>query len=106
MAHFAELDKDNVVLRVIVVHNNEITDSLGNEQEELGIQFCKNLFGQNTNWIQTSYNGKFRKNFGATGFVYDAVKDAFYSPTPPAPNMEFDEVSCKWKMAAIPVGKL
>lgn len=106
MAHFAELDKDNVVTRVIVVHNNEITDASGNEQESLGIQYCKNLFGADTTWIQASYNDKFRKNFAVPGYIYDSVKDAFYATTAPAPDMEFDETTCKWKMKAIPVEKV
>ena len=106
MAHFAELDKDNSVLRVIVIHNNEITDSLGTEQESLGIQFCKTLFGEQTNWVQASYNEKFRKNFPHPGYIYDTAKDAFYSLTAPAEDMEFNESTCKWQMKAIPVEKL
>ena len=79
MAHFAELDKDNKVIRVIVVHNNEIIDQNGQEQEELGIKFCQSIFGSDTNWKQTSYNGNFRKNFALSGYIYDSQKDAFYS---------------------------
>jgi hypothetical protein len=59
MAHFAEIDESNKVLRVIVVNNSDIIDSEGNECEDLGKQFCSNLLGGN--WIQTSYNGTFRK---------------------------------------------
>ena len=54
MAHFAELDDSNVVLRVIVLNNNVILDENGNELEELGIAFCKSLYGNDTNWKQTS----------------------------------------------------
>ena len=106
MAHFAELDKDNKVIRVIVVHNNEIIDQNGQEQEELGIKFCQSIFGEDTNWKQTSYNGNFRKNFAISGYIYDSQKDAFYSLEAPAPDMEFDSDTCKWKMKSIGIEKL
>ena len=106
MAHFAELDKDNKVIRVIVVHNNEIIDQNGQEQEELGIKFCQSIFGEDTNWKQTSYNGNFRKNFAISSYIYDSQKDAFYSLEAPAPDMEFDSETCKWKMKSIGTEKL
>lgn len=80
MAHFAELDDNNVVLRVLVVANEELLDEDGNESEMKGADFCRFLFGGN--WVQTSYNGKFRKRFAAVGGTYDAVKDAFVLPRP------------------------
>ena len=82
MAHFAQLDNLNTVTQVIVVHNNELIDQNGNESEEKGIQFCKSIFGEQTNWIQTSYNGTFRKNFAGYGYKYDEVHDAFIPPQP------------------------
>ena len=106
MAHFAELDKDNKVIRVIVVHNNEIIDQNGQEQEELGIKFCQSIFGPDTNWKQASYNEKFRKNFAVSGYIYDPQKDAFYSLEAPEPDMEFDSETCKWKMKSIGIEKL
>lgn len=80
MAHFAELNDSNTVLRVIVVNNNELLDENGVESEEKGIQFCKDHFGQDTKWIQTSYNANFRKHFAGLGYVYDKEKDAFIPP--------------------------
>lgn len=74
MAHFAELDENNIVKQVIVVHNNELLDN-GVESETKGIAFCQSLFGGN--WIQTSYNGNIRKNYAGIGYTYDAVRDAF-----------------------------
>ena len=65
MAHFAQLDDNNVVINIIVVHNNELLDQDGNEVEQKGIDFCKSLFGQDTEWVQTSYNGNFRKNYAS-----------------------------------------
>jgi hypothetical protein len=78
MAHFAELDENNVVLRVIVVNNTELLDADGAEQEALGQAFCTNLLGGN--WKQTSYNGNMRKNFAGQGFIYDPVLDEFVLP--------------------------
>jgi len=78
MAHFAEIGLNNVVERVIVVHNNELLDENGNEVEQKGIDFCKSLFGGT--WVQTSYNGNFRGCFAGKGFVYDSENDVFVPP--------------------------
>lgn len=80
MAHFAEIGLNNVVERVIVVHNNELLDENGVEVEQKGIDFCKSLFGGT--WVQTSYNGNFRGCFAGKGFVYDAENDVFVAPDP------------------------
>ena len=89
MAHFAELDENNVVLQVIVVHNNELMDTDGTENEAKGVQFCNSLFGH-TNWIQTSYNANMRKQFAGIGYTYDDVNDVFVSPQP-FPSWSLDE---------------
>mgnify|MGYP003348311781 CR=1 FL=1 len=94
MAHFAELDENNIVLRVIVVHNNELIDENGVEQEYIGIQFCQNLLGGT--WKQTSYNGKIRKNYAGIGFIYDEQRDAFIPPKP-FNSWVLDEPTCNWK---------
>ena len=80
MAHFAEINENNIVTRVIVVNNNEL---LHNEQElELkGIDFCEGLYGHR-NWVQTSYNGNMRYNYAGQGYTYDEDNDAFYAPQP------------------------
>ena len=80
MAHFAQIDENNIVQQVIVVHNNELLDENGIEQESKGVEFCKTLLG--CNWIQTSYNAKFRKNYAGQGYTYDSVRDAFIPPKP------------------------
>ena len=82
MAHFAQLDNDNKVLQVIVVNNTELLDENGVEQEQKGIDFCKSLLGTDTNWIQTSYNRTFRKNFAGIGSTYNEENDVFYAPQP------------------------
>jgi hypothetical protein len=81
MAHFAQLDQNNIVTQVIVVHNNELLDN-GTESESKGIDFCKSLYGTDTVWKQTSYNGTFRKNFAGIGFLYNEMRDAFIQPRP------------------------
>ncbi len=79
MAHFAQLDDNNVVTQVIVVANEELLED-GVESEAKGIAFCQSLLGGN--WKQTSYNGTMRKNYAGVGFTYDAEKDAFIAPKP------------------------
>jgi hypothetical protein len=78
MAHFAELDANNVVLRVIVVDNKDTADANGVEKEHIGAAFCERLFGGN--WKQTSYNGNMRKNYAGIGHTYQADIDAFVPP--------------------------
>lgn len=93
MAHFAEIGLNNTVIQVIVIHNNELLDDNGNENEAKGAEFCRNLFGGT--WIQTSYNGKIRKNFAGIGFTYDSQKDAFI-PTKPFNSWVLNEENCLW----------
>jgi hypothetical protein len=78
MAHFAEIDGSNKVLRVIVVSNNDILDENGNESEQLGKDLCSRLLGGN--WIQTSYNNNFRGTYAGIGHTYDAENDIFVAP--------------------------
>ena len=82
MAHFAQLDEDGVVLRVIVVANEDILDENGQESEAKGIAFCKRLLGQDTNWAQTSYNNNKRTRFAGPGYKLDRDLDAFIEPQP------------------------
>jgi hypothetical protein len=80
MAHFAQLDGNNVVTQVIVVDNKDTSDAHGVEKESIGIAFCERLFGGN--WKQTSYNGNMRKNYAGIGYTYNADIDAFVAPKP------------------------
>lgn len=82
MAHFCQLDENNVVLQVIVVGNDDCTDTNGNEVEEIGIAFCKKLFGAETNWKQTSYNNNFRVRYAGISYTYNEELDAFIPPKP------------------------
>jgi hypothetical protein len=81
MAHFARINNNNVI-DVIVINNQVLVDSNGNESESKGIEFCKQLYGQDTNWIQTSYNSQFRGIYAGIGFTYDPIKDVFVPPKP------------------------
>lgn len=81
MAHFAELNSNDIVLRVIVVDNNVLLDEDGNESEQLGIDFCSSLFGSG-NWKQTSYNSSFRNKYATVGGTYDRSNDVFINIKP------------------------
>ena len=90
MAHFAELDADNNVLRVIVVSNADMIDANGVEQEALGIAVCQSVCGADTTWVQTSYNNNFRKKYAGIGDKFDAAGNVFYNPNPPYPSWVLD----------------
>ena len=81
MAHFSTLDESNIVTKVEVVNNDVILDGDGVEQEELGKDFLTSLYGAG-NYVQTSYNHNFRKQYAGKGFTYDAAKDKFIQPQP------------------------
>ena len=98
MAHFAELDENNVVKRVIVVDNKDTADANGNEVESIGVAFCQKLLGGN--WKQTSYNGKVRKNYAGIGYAYRADIDAFVAPQP-FPSWALD-ANAQWQ-APVPM---
>ena len=70
MAHFAQLDENNVVTQVIVVGNSDTADVNGIESENIGVAFCQSLLGAETNWKQTSYNGNMRGNYAGIGMKY------------------------------------
>ena len=70
MAHFAQLDDNNVVTQVIVVSNDDTSDSNGTETESIGVAFCQKLLGADTNWKQTSYNANMRGNYAGIGYTY------------------------------------
>jgi len=84
MAHFARMNSENVVQEVIVVNNETLENKEFPESEPIGIAFCKSLFGEDTIWLQTSYNGSFRGRFTGAGATYDPAKDEFVAPTRPA----------------------
>lgn len=96
MAHFAKLDSNNVVEQVIVVSNDDTSDANGNEVEEIGVAFCKKLFGADTNWKQTSYNNNFRVRYAGIGYTYDETLDAFIPPQP-FPSWTLDTEIANWK---------
>ena len=95
MAHFAKLDEDNNVLEVHCVHNNELLDESGVEQEQKGVDFLVEWSGGYPHWKQTSYNGRIRKNYAGIGYAYDAARDAFIPPKP-SDDATLNEVTCQW----------
>lgn len=96
MAHFAQLDPNNVVIQVVVVSNETIQNLPFPESDSVGVSFCQSLFGADTVWRQTSYNANFRKNYAGKGYVYDAARDAFIAPQP-YPSWVLNEATCEWQ---------
>jgi hypothetical protein len=92
MAHFAQLNEQNIVTQVIVVANEELLNN-GIESEAKGIAFCQSLFGGE--WKQTSYNGNIRKNYAGIGYTYDEGRNAFIPPQP-FPSWTLVEATCQW----------
>jgi len=120
MAHFAEINENSIVQRIVVINNLEVFDMENKtECEERGIAYCKNYFGDDTRWVQTSYNGNMRYNYAGPGYKYDKDVDAFipskpynswilntetYRWDPPIPKPEdeskiyvWDEETLSWK---------
>jgi hypothetical protein len=86
MAHFAEIDENNTVVRVLVVPD---------EQEHRGQDFLADDLGLGGRWIQTSYNSRIRKNYAGIGFTFDENRDAFIAPKP-YESWQLDESTCVW----------
>ena len=98
MAHFATIDNStNKVINVEVVNNAVITDSNGDEQEQLGIDFLEQIHGGGgVTYKQTSYNESIRKNLAQIGGTYDATKDAFIG-IKPFNSWVLNNTTCKWE---------
>lgn len=88
MTHWAELDKNNIVLRVTVGDNNDPNSDEGYQW------LLDNLGGK---WVQTSYNASIRKNYAGIGFTYDEVRDAFIAPKPEQGDWILNEETCQWE---------
>ena len=79
MAHFAKIENGSVT-QVIVVNNEVLDNKPFPESEAIGVAFCQSLYGTDTEWKQTSYNGSFRGQYAGAGMTYDPVKDEFVIP--------------------------
>jgi len=105
MASFAKIGLNSKVIEILSVHNNELKDANGVEQENIGIDFLTKLTGWSI-WKQTSYNTignvhklsgtPFRKNYAAIGDTYDEDRDAFISPKP-YNSWVLNETTCIWE---------
>lgn len=98
MAHYAEIDANNVVLRVIVVSNEDESTPDGTTVESIGVAFCQRLFGGD--WVKTSYNGNIRKRYAGIGYTYNSSLDAFVPPQP-YPSWTLDNATADW-IAPVP----
>lgn len=93
MAHFAQIDDNNIVTNVIVLSNENAPDPFP-ESEQAGQQFIASL-GFTGVWLQTSYHGNFRNNYAGIGYSYDPDRDAFIPPKP-FDDCVLDEETCQW----------
>ena len=87
MAHFAQIDENNIVIQVLVVPDNA---------EDRGQDYLANDLGLGGTWVQTSYNARIRKNYAGIGFTYDVDRDAFIAPKP-YDSWLLDEDTCRWE---------
>jgi len=91
MGHFAELDENNKVIRVLVGCNQDIANNGGELSEQAANHFATicPLSTNGVKWVQTSYNKNFRKQYAGLGHTYDPIKDKFISPQPyPSWNLD------------------
>jgi hypothetical protein len=100
MAHFAQLNNNNLVIDVIVVSNEDVDKLPFPESEPVGIAFLHNLYGPETVWKQTSYNGNFRVRYAGAGYTYSVEYDAFIA-SQPFPSWLFDVAVLNW-VAPVP----
>ena len=87
MANFAEIDSNNIVVRVLAIDNS---------LEHRGADFLANELGLGGTWIQTSYNNNIHKNYAGIGYTYDSIRDAFIAPKPEVGNWILNEDTCRW----------
>jgi hypothetical protein len=98
LAHFAKIDENNIVTQVIVVANEDTTDTNGVEVEEIGVAFCKKLLGAETNWKQTSYNNNFRVRYAGTGYnSYNAGSQCISCAPSPLESWVLVEATADWE---------
>ena len=92
MAHFAEIDSNNKVLRVVVACNQDVANNGGEQSEQAAKHFETTvpLSSNGVKWVQTSCNSNFRKQHAGTGYTYDSNKDKFIAPQP-YPSWSLDE---------------
>jgi hypothetical protein len=105
MAHFSQLDENNIVTQVIVVANEDTSDSNGVEVEEIGVAFCKKLLGADTRWVQTSYNGNFRVRYAGIGYSFSEELSAFIPPKP-FDSWILNEETADWESPVGPAPEL
>lgn len=94
MAHFAQINSNNVVTQVIVVSNNDCGGGDYPESDAVGAAFCTNLLGGT--WKQTSYNNNFRKRYAGIGYTFNVELDAFVAPQP-YPSWTLNAETADWE---------
>jgi len=102
MANFAQLDENNIVINLMFVDDDNCRTVGGIELEEIGIFVCKKQFGSDTNWKQTSYNGKIRSRYAQIGYTYNEELDAFIPPKP-FPSWVLNKDTADWESPLGPI---
>jgi hypothetical protein len=95
MANFAEVNESNIVIQIVAINNSDIMDN-GVESEQKGITFCKTLWPNSKDWVQSSFSQRFRKNTAGIGYTYDKERDAFIPPKE-YPSWILNEDTCRWE---------
>jgi len=95
MAHFARIDKNNIVQSIHIIDDVHLLNEHGVEEEDFGIVYLNNVHGVGFTWVQTSPDRSFRKNSAGVGNTYDSTRDAFI-PAQPYPSWTLNETTCRW----------
>lgn len=96
MAHFAKINTNNIIEEVVVIDNSVLDDGTEVENEQQGIDFCISLWGNEFTYVQTSYNGSFRREYASIGGTYDPTDNGFIRPSP-FPSWRFNRTSWEWE---------
>lgn len=100
MAHFAKYDAKHLVTEVIVIANDVVQNLPFPESEPVGVAFCKSLYGDDTNWAQTSYNASFRYNYAGHGYEFDPAANnggGAFIPPKPYPSWLLNTTTYQWE---------
>lgn len=104
MAHFVKLDANNIVTEVVVVNNDVVRNEPFPVSEPIGIEFCRGLYGADTDWAQTSYNASFRYHYAGIEYTFDpsAAPDGAFIPPQPYPSWILTTATYTW-VAPVPI---
>jgi hypothetical protein len=98
MAHFARIDRNNIVKSIHVVDDEHLINEDEEEEEDFGIAYLNKIYGVGFTWVQSSKDGSFRKNQAGKGYTYDRERDAFIAAkTSYLDSWVLNENTCQWE---------